>query len=221
MFPERFSESQVKELEHSLGTYATAGQLQQRPAPDGGGIFRNEWWKYYTLLPSPDVREMWIYADTAQKTGQDNDWSVFQLWAATKSGQVYLVDQTRGKWEAPELLVQARAFWLKHKAQYKRLRGMKVEDKSSGIGLIQTLKREGVPVLPIPRSRDKRERAYDVTPMIESGQVYLPERAEFLADLLAELSSFPNGSHDDQVDPLMDAISDLSLGDQGFNWGSV
>ncbi len=221
MFPERFSESQVRELEHSLGTYATAGQLQQRPAPDGGGIFRNEWWKYYTLLPSPDVREMWIYADTAQKTGQDNDWSVFQLWAATKSGQVYLLDQIRGKWEAPELLVQARAFWLKHKAQHKRLRGMKVEDKSSGIGLIQTLKREGVPVLPIPRSRDKRERAYDVTPMIESGQVYLPERAEFLADLLAELSSFPNGSHDDQVDPLMDAISDLSLGDQGFNWGAV
>jgi hypothetical protein len=35
---------------------------------------------------------------------------------------------------------------------------------------------------------------------IENGFVHLPERASWLAQYLAELTAFPNGKHDDQVD---------------------
>ena len=52
MFPERFSELQVLELEKTLGTYGTAGQLQQRPAPRGGGVIKIEWFQYWSVLPS-------------------------------------------------------------------------------------------------------------------------------------------------------------------------
>jgi predicted phage terminase large subunit-like protein len=88
---------------------------------------------------------------------------------------------------------------------------MKIEDKVSGTGLIQTLKREGIPVLPIQRNTDKVTRAMDVAPMIQSGNVLLPQNAPWLADFLAEASVFPNGAHDDQLDPMFDAISDLLL----------
>lgn len=205
MFPERFGEEQVKELETTLGSYGTAGQLQQRPAPRGGGILKEAWFRYYTVLPKLEFRN--IHADTAQKTGEENDYSVFQCWGRTTTGEAALIDQIRGKWEAPELLVQARAFWIKHKAiPGAPLRSMLVEDKVSGTGLIQTLRREGVAILAVQRNNDKISRAHDSAPFIESGNVLLPIDAEWLSDFLGEASSFPGGAHDDQLDPLFDAI---------------
>lgn len=195
-------------------SYVFAGQYMQRPAPVGGGIFKDAWWRFYDEAPA--FKWLSIYADTAQKTGQDNDYSVFQLWGTTATGQKYMLDQLRGKWEAPELLEQGRAFWVKHKA--KNPRAMKIEDKVSGTGLIQTLKREGIPIVAIPRHKDKITRAFDAAPMIESGNVYLPRNANWLSDFLSEASIFPNGKHDDQLDPMMDAVSDR---DAGINWGAM
>lgn len=223
LFPERFAEAQVASLERSMGSYATAGQLQQRPTPRGGGIFKDTWWQY---APTPDAfRFTVIYADTAQKTDTHNDFSVFQLWGFGYDGRAYLIDQIRDKWESPQLLTQARAFWNKHKARRQSPpRCMKIEDKSSGTGLIQQLKQgdkvAGHPVIPvraIERNRDKVSRAYDVTPQIEAGRVVLPPDAPWLSDYLKEFATFPNGSHDDMIDPTMDAIADMLIsGSSGF-----
>jgi predicted phage terminase large subunit-like protein len=77
--------------------------------------------------------------------------------------------------------------------------------------LIQTLKREGVPIIAVQLNIDKVTRAMDVVPMIQSGNVLLPEDAPWLSDYLSEASVFPNGAHDDQLDPTMDAIGDMLL----------
>ena len=210
MFPERFSEAQVCELEKTLGTYGTAGQLQQRPSPRGGGIINVAWFEYWQQLPPLDFRI--ITADTAQKTATHNDWTVLQCWGRSTVGKAVLIDQVRGKWEAPDLLIQARSFWIKQQndpqpiCRKTTLKGMYVEDKVSGTGLIQTLRREGIPVLPIQRNKDKIARCYDAAPFIESGNVVLPQDAPFLSDFLAEVETFPAGAHDDQLDPMFDAI---------------
>lgn len=207
-WPEQFPLEDLRRMESS-DAYRFAGQYMQRPAPIGGGIFKDAWWQYYQRLPQIEWRG--IYADTAQKTKEHNDYSVFQCWGKSKSGQAYLIDMIRGKWEAPELLTHARAFWNKHNAIRDAgfLRSMKVEDKVSGTGLIQTLKREGVPVVDIQRDRDKITRAMDAAPLVQSGNVYLPQDSPWLSELLAETSSFPNAKHDDTVDPMMDALSDM------------
>ena len=171
-------------------------------------MFKDSWWRFYTA--APEMLHRCMFADTAQKTAEANDWSVFQVWGMSVNNQIYLIDQIRGKWEAPELLTQARAFWRKHQHSDRApLRGMWVEDKSSGTGLIQTLAREGVPVIPMQRNKDKISRANDVLPIVESGQVYLPQNAEFLSAYMAEFGTFPMGAHDDQIDPTIDAISNM------------
>lgn len=190
---------------------------QQNPVVPGGGLFKGEWWRYWTALPT--MSHLTIYADTAQKTGENNDYSVFQLWGKSFDGRAYLIDQARGKWEAPELLVQARAFWNKCKG-VGLVRAMRIEDKVSGTGLIQTLKREGIPVQGIQRDRDKTTRAMDAAPLIESGMVYLPQDAPWLSDYLAEFTTFPNGSNDDQIDPTMDAVTDMLHG-QAYNYADL
>ncbi len=210
--PVRFPPVVIERDKRAMGSYGWAGQMQQRPSPSGGGILKDEWWQYYDMPPR--VTHRVVFADTAQKTKEASDYSVFQCWGYTGSGQCVLLDQIRGKWEAPELLTQARAFWQKHKADDNEghLRSFKVEDKVSGTGLIQTLKREGVPILPIQRSVDKVTRVMDAAPMIESGNVLLPRQADWLSDFLAECSAFPNGAHDDQIDPMCDAVAEIMAG---------
>jgi len=206
-WPEQFPLDDLRRKEKA-NAYIFAGQYMQRPAPIGGGIFRDEWWEFYTEPPAITTRA--IYADTAQKTKEQNDYSVFQCWGKSQHGQTVLLDQVRGKWEAPELRLQAGAFWLKHNAikGMGHLRAFKVEDKVSGTGLIQELKREGIPMIAIQRNIDKVLRAHDAAPFIESGNVLLPREASWLSDFLAEHSAFPNGANDDQVDPMMDAVTD-------------
>lgn len=210
-WPDQFPMSELRRMEKA-NPYVFAGQYMQRPAPLGGGIFKDEWWQYADMPPMIEHRT--IYADTAQKTKEQNDYSVFECWGKTQSGQAIMLDMVRGKWEAPELLERARAFYHKHRliTGQGTLRAFKVEDKASGTGLIQTLKREGVPVVPIPRSIDKVTRAYDAAPFIQSGNVVLMRNCPHLSDFLAEASAFPNGTHDDTLDPMMDAVTDILAG---------
>ena len=219
-WPRQFPIDTLNRIKNS-NSYVYAGQYMQSPSPVGGGIFKDVWWNYYDTLPEIEWRS--IYADTAQKTAERNDYTVFQCWGKGSNGKAYMIDMIRGKWEAPELIVQARAFWNKHSSvkNMGRLRAMNVEDKVSGTGLIQTLSREGIPVIGVQRNKDKITRGYDVSPVAESGQVYLPRNAEWLSGLLHELSVFPNGKHDDQVDPLIDALGDISgvYCDQ-YDWGA-
>lgn len=207
-WPEQFPIEDLKRKERS-NSYVYAGQYLQRPAPIGGGIFKEEWWNYYEMLPRIEYRI--ITADTAQKTKEHNDYSVFQCWGVTESGDAYLIDMVRGKWEAPELLVNARAFWEKHFTTpgMGALRSMNIEDKVSGTGLIQTLQREGITIKAVQRNTDKITRALDVAPAIESGRVYLPKSASYLSDFIREHSQFPNAVHDDCVDPAIDAVYNL------------
>ena len=180
---------------------------QQNPYITDGGIFKTEWFKSYRTLPK--LKFTVITVDTAQKTKEQNDYSVFALWGQGEDGNAYLIDILRGKWEAPDLIKMAKIFWYKHVPNFN-IRSMNVEDKVSGTTLIQTLSTSTEPVIPIKavqRNTDKISRANDVAPFIESGRVYLPEKAEWLNDFIVEHAQFPNGAHDDQVDTTSDGLN--------------
>lgn len=211
LWDEKHNAAEIEVLKADAYTFAS--QYMQKPVSIEGALFDMAGFKWWAELPP--IEWYSIYADTAQKTGERNDFSVIQLWGKAATG-IYLVDQVRGKWEAPMLDDMAMAFWEKHKS--KRVRGFKVEDKASGTGLIQSLKRKGVPVIGIPRDRDKYTRGLDAAPWIATGMVNLPANSDAITVVLrAELQMFDGlgTGNDDQVDPLMDAIADM-LG----NWKS-
>lgn len=211
LVPELHPIDKLLETKATLGDYFWSAMYQQSPVALGGNLFKTGDWRYYDVLPKLQYRKM--FADTAQKTNEQNDFSVLQVWGYDGQGAAYLIDQIRGKWEAPDLLTHARAFWRKHKAiEGSALREFAIEDKVSGTGLIQTLKRENVPVKGIKRSTDKVTRAMDVLPTIAAGAVYLPSDAPWLSDFITEAAQFPSGTHDDQIDPMMDAVADMVHG---------
>jgi predicted phage terminase large subunit-like protein len=194
--------------------YTFASQYMQRPVSAEGALFDMpsvEWYSDVEDLGEIDYYR--IYSDTAQKTAERNDYSVFQIWAKLKKGGIALIDQVRGKWEAPELETTAKAFWAKHNGPgNKNIRGFMVEDKSSGTGLIQSVKKQGVPIMPIPRNqKDKYTRGLDAAPWVATGQVYLPGKASYTEALRYEMQTFDGlgTGFDDQIDPMMDAIDDM------------
>jgi predicted phage terminase large subunit-like protein len=91
--------------------------------------------------------------------------------------------------------------------KYPKLFRLIIEDKGSGIGLIQDLKQDGIYAKAFRPETDKVTRMASETPAIEGGNVYLPTKAPWLDDYLHELSRFPNGKHDDQVDSTSQALN--------------
>jgi len=207
--PSQYSENRVNEIK--INDYVFQSQYQQSPTQFGGSVFQVDWWRYYKILPQ--IKYCKIYADTALKTKEHNDYSVFQLWGYGADANMYLIDQVRGKWEAHDLEKQAIMFWNKCKSYNPR--GFGIEDKASGTGLIQNLmKVHSYPVTAIQVNKDKYTRAMDIQPHIQSGFVYLPEFANFTSDYINEFSSFSplmTHSHDDQIDTTVHAIQDMRI----------
>lgn len=212
-----------------ISKYVYNSQYDQKPTAIGGNLLKGTDFRRYRILPK--IKHRKIFADTAQKTGERNDYSVFSEFGIGTDGLLYLLDLIRGRWEAPELQKRAIAFWQKCKArnieEFGQLRKMVVEDKSSGTGLIQTIKLPpyNIPVEAKERTKDKLTRVMDAHPYIEAQQVSVPEEGPFTSDFIAECESFsPDDTHDhdDQVDTLVDAVDDmLQSGNKLRQWEAL
>ena len=133
--------------------------------------------------------------DTANKATELSDFSVCTTWGIAGK-DLYLIDLLRRRMEYPELKREVRA-------QYERFRPnvVLIEDKASGTQLIQELIAEGLYAVTRYRPQtDKVMRMHAQTAMIENGFVHVPDTAPWLAPYLHELTIFPHGKHDDQVD---------------------
>lgn len=227
LFPEHKSLDFLLERKRLMAAANWEALYQQNPQIVGGFVIKGHQFVRFMVAPMMAMRN--IYGDTAQKTKERHDYSVFECWGLGKDGRAYLLDLIRGKWEAPELKRRAIAFWNKHKAleptQHGQLRMMKVEDKASGTGLIQEIRSGGrIPIIGIPRSIDKYTRVLDVLGYIESGYVCVPAEASFTNDFIEECEAFTaddTHQYDDQVDPMVDAISDLLAKNNVKQWENI
>ncbi|HWH86173.1 MAG TPA: phage terminase large subunit [Pseudomonas sp.] len=215
LFPEHKSRDFLLARKAVMASANWEALYQQNPQILGGELIHSNQLKRYKITPQIIYRK--IFADTAQKTAEHNDYSVFQCWGMGDDGRIYLLDQIRGKWEAPDLETKAVEFWNKHKAVQGqgRLRSLGVEDAASGTGLIQNVRRKAkAPIVAIDRGtqQNKLSRVMDVLGYIEAGFVCIPEDAPWVSDFTEECDAFTandSHDHDDQVDPMVDAINDM------------
>ena len=210
LHPERFGQEQVDEAKKTLGSFMFASRHQQRPIPREGGIIKEQWWQFY-LAPPPCQFKIWSW-DTAQEAKAINDYSVGIL-LGRFNYNYYILDVCRERLEFPEL--KRRIVALHNRDQTN---AVLIEKKSSGHSLLQELKRiSSLPLIPQPVQGDKTIRAIAVSPTIESGRVYLPHQAPWLADFLSEVTKFPNVVHDDQVDALSQGLNYIVTNGTSFS----
>lgn len=196
----------------SPGTFYA--QYQQTPIIAGGEVFRSEWWSFYPTGQTFAYRRIYICADTAMKTGEANDFTAIGVFGLSRDGEIHLLDMDHGKYEAPELQAHLLAIYQKWRYPHSNIRcsAVYIEDKASGTGLLQTLRRQGMPVLPIKPDRDKYTRAMDAVPYIANGAFKLPDSREhpISRKVIAEAEAFRSDmrhKHDDIVDMLAYGIT--------------
>lgn len=186
LWPERFGKPELEGLKRILGSYAAAGQLQQRPAPAGGGIVKSAWWRYYDALP-PVWEQMLLSLDSSFKAESDSDYIAIHVWARL-GADVYLLDRVHARLEFLETTRALRFVAYKHPAAALKL----VEDKANGPAIISTLRHRVGGIVAYEPDGDKVARTRAAAPFIEAGNVWLPGPAhakrihqEWLAALVA------------------------------------
>lgn len=215
LHPERFKPKTLLELKQDLGSYAYAGQYQQRPVPREGGLIKESWlsnrfncdMRLETLMERKPVKILQS-SDCASKAGEKNDPTVIITAAVFKDKHVEVWHVWRKRVEFPE---GKRAF--KDSANHWKPNVILIEDKDAGQQYIQQLRSEKDYKVPIikcdPEGLDKYTRMDAESPFIEAGNLWLPEHASWIAEFVTELTLYPSTDHDDQVDALSQLLKYL------------
>jgi len=206
LHPEREPQSVLDEAKYEMGSMAFAAQYQQEPVTEDGNLVKWRWFNFYDETPARFASDKIIISwDTAQSEKELASYSaavVVQLHRET----VYVLEVIRERLEYPELrrkVIALHQKWRRACDSYLLL----IENKGSGMGLIQELKREHIYAIPVDPKGDKIMRMNNQTGRIEAGCVFLPRYAPWLDDFRREICAFPGGRHDDQVDAFSQALN--------------
>lgn len=202
LHPARFDEANTARLEKELGTYGTAGQLQQRPSPRGGAIFKRARFGSYLVLPK--FTEVLISVDCSFKDTDSSDYVAIQAWGK-KGPDKYLVHRVKQRMGFAATCTAVRSVC----AKYPSYIACVIEDKANGPAVVETLQKEIPRVIAVNPEGGKLARAYAVEPEQEAGNVYLPDPsiAPWIEDWLTEVCSFPASPNDDEVDSFTQALN--------------
>ena len=237
LWPERFGEREVVNLERQMGPWTAAGQLQQRPEPKGGGVIKREWWQLWERDTFPSLDYVIASLDTAYTTKTENDFSALTIWGMFSGGEqtaianrvigrdsetISMIKRTYTEEHPKAMLLFAWQERLElHELVLKVSESMKkfkvdkilIENKAAGISVAQEIRRlyghEDFAVqLVDPKSQDKLSRLYSVQHLFAEGLIFAPDRA-WADQVITQVSTFPKGKHDDLVDTVSMALRHL------------
>lgn len=210
LHPARFTPDAVSELKLRLGEFGSAAQLQQQPAPVGGGTIKRSWWRFWDVDNPPQRFEQ--TADTWDLAFKDLTTSdpVAGLKLGRIGSRVHVLDLEHGQMDIVDTLIAIRSLATKRTPSV-----ILIENKANGPAVVSLLQHELPAVLPVEPEGGKEARVGSCAPMIEAGNVLLPGRREgddwvpawpWVADLIHEAAMFPRGGHDDIIDALSQGL---------------
>jgi len=195
--------SVLKRLQKDLGSMKFSSQYQQSPVPAEGNIIKRDWFKTYSELPSGgQIIQSW---NLATSTNNKADYSVC-VTALIKNKKFYIIDVWRERLAYPDLRRKIITHAIHHNAD-----NVLLEKAGPGEAMVADLRRNKTPGFPTPIGikvkEDKAVRLETASPVIERGDVLIPQDASWLSTFLNELLAFPNGRNDDQADAFSQLIN--------------
>ena len=197
---------------------------QQTPMAEGGNLIKAKDIQYWDSLEGEGFDFKIITADLAYKTGEENDYSVFQLWGLKISdgpARYYLLDQLRDK--ITYSVARQRLFDFAKSAG--DLYGVYIEDGGGDASALQEELSRYIYNLQLwpKRGRDKLIMVQLAQPLFQQKRVYFPEPRKFpwVRNNIDELTIFPNARHDDTVDATTMALETLNREAQEYSSASI
>ncbi|GMO33849.1 MAG: phage terminase large subunit [Termitinemataceae bacterium] len=209
LFPERFSKEWYEQQRATLGPYGTSSLMQNDPVPRGGNMLSTECLQKHKSISEYPKNLLWYrvwdLAHTAkERMKQDPDYTSGTLLAFQEADgmlHLWIKDVQRMRKAAPERDLAINNI-AKLDGAYVRI-GVEdtVDSKDAYSAMCKILKGKRT-ILSAKGEGDKVVRATPLEPIFKAGNVHVPADAPWLHDWIAELSAFPSGTHDDQVDNL-------------------
>jgi predicted phage terminase large subunit-like protein len=209
LWPAQFGDAELLDLESQLGSYGSAGQLQQRPSPREGGMFRvrnllrNRMLEIDKRMISSSIR----YWDKAGSAGA-GCYSAGVLIHELTDHTFLVADVVAGQWGALEREERIKAtasmdgrsvrIWIEQEPGSG--------GKESAESTIRNL--AGYIVKADRVTGDKVSRAEPFAAQVESGNVFVMDRP-WTKDYIDELELFPNGKYKDKADASAGAFNKL------------
>lgn len=204
LHPKHLTKEYLEEQKRELGAYHYSGQYMQDPTPQSGGILQQSWWRKWPENEEMPKMEYLIQVyDTAYEEKEENDPSARTTWGVFRYPDQHnqmrfnllLIEAWEGRLGYPDLKKEILSSYGEYKPDK-----IIIEKKSSGISLIQDLRKAHLPVMPFkPGDASKVFRAHTASIMLERGSVWYADRA-WAKKVINQCASFPRGAHDDIVD---------------------
>lgn len=220
LFPQLFTEAKVKQLEIDLGSYGTSGQLQQMPSPEGGGLFKREWFRFADIPPR-DARRCrgWDTAATegggdytcGVKISEEFEWIVTDGFRKYQSTGRFFVEDVQHVQLGPDGVDKLMKVTATLDGKACSIREEK-EGGASGktVILARTKLLKGFNYACVQLGGSKVLRAQPFRAQCEGGNVFLV-RGMWNESFITELCAFPTAKHDDQVDGASCAFNSVLL----------
>lgn len=193
--PERYPREALEKRRGRVGEYWFSALWQQRPQPREGGFFKRGWFEIVDHAPEGLAVRGWDQAATAD----GGDWSAGVLLRRAPDGVLYVCDVIRGQWDTGHrdrmIAGTAQADGREVRIQGEQEPGAAGKDAARAFARLL----EGYIFGVKPASGDKTIKAGPFASQAEAGRVKLV-RGPWNGAYLDELTSFPTGRHDDQVD---------------------
>jgi predicted phage terminase large subunit-like protein len=207
----RFGQQYVLFQKSNLGTRGTAGQLQQRPAPLSGNIFKKDWFERWD---NPRIAGYYISADTASSLSDSAAKSAIMVGGVTEDYRLIPISLWSDKVAFPQLC--DKVIEIAQSISEDKLFDIVIEGKANGIAAVQTLQQTApdwiarrIITFNPPASLSKEERAGVASKWCENHSVGLPPISNgggWLFDFEQSLFTFPNGKYKDEVDTFVQLI---------------
>lgn len=209
LWPDAWPREKVEALKIDLGAFGVAGQLQQNPVPEGGGLFKRDWFIPAPLPPLHTVKTRVRGWDTAS-TKDGGDWTVGVLLWETHEGLVYVVDVIRIQEEPGDVHAMIVATAAQDGRQTAIMEEREGGSSGKSVGSFRARALSGYTYESVPVQKGKADRADAFRAQAQAGNVRVLQGAEWLGPYLNVMCSFPVGKHDDDVDATSVAFNYLS-----------
>lgn len=217
LWPSRIDRPTLDQLMLEMGQYAVAGQLQQRPAPREGGMFKRHWFSVHKAAPAEAVtncvRRWDLAAAVMTGTGSDPDWTVGVKMGRDNVGRFWILDVQRFRLSPAQGLQAMKA--MAHQDGLQCRVGIPQDPGQAGLAQVQYIVGQMAPFSVFSEKEgsdvigNKVRRAEPFSAQCEVGNVGLVD-GPWVEDFLNEVCSFPAGRHDDQVDAASGAFRMLT-----------
>lgn len=215
--PERFTVKDLEAIKHNRGGFVWLPMYQGNVGGTGGNIFKRMWFKTYDGHTLPDGARLagWSW-DLAFKKSPQSSFVSGQLWF--KCGpDYYLREEVHDRLSFTESVAVFEAACKRTPHVTAKL----VEDKANGPALIDMMKKRVsgiIPINPADYGGDKVARAVAVSPLVEAGNVYIPDPQShpWVAAWLDEICRFPLAKRNDRVDAFSQFINWCHKGNRFF-----